>query len=244
MSLDLSSLIELERLDREIAKLENSKMEFPKRVTEMEAELLEKQGAVKVLQDRLEAIEADINKLNNKQEENNQALSTSNERISLVKNNKEYDAVLLEISERKAMISKIASQLDKKNSAKQEIVAQLEEAEKEFNALKEELQPQIDELKEKINSIDDDIAKVENEKKSVLPNVPKNFLEDYNAILAKRKNGRVLSVITNSSSACSFCYQILNARVKKEAKISNSPVLCENCGSIVVWQEEPETEEA
>lgn len=235
MSIDLSSLIELEKLDREIARLENSKMEYPKKVTSMEAALLEKKGALTAAESKLEANNADIHKCDVALTDNETALGTSHDRLNLVTNNREYDAILLEINERKEMIEKDRRKKKKFVDKNESLEAAITAAKEEYDATVAELQPQIDDLKSKIGSIDDDVAVVLAKREEVEPTVTPVFLPEYNRIRERRKNGRALSVINESATACGYCYQILNARVRKEAQSSKEPVYCESCGSIVVW---------
>lgn len=243
MSVDLNSLIELEKIDREIARLENSKMEYPKKVTGMEAVLLEKKGILTAAEGKLETLLNDIRKCENALNDNKAALDTSHDRLNLVKTNREYDAILLEISERKEMIEKDRKKLLKHNEKKEDLEAEIAAANEALETETSELQPQIDDLKSKIGSIDEDIAEVEKERVAVEPTVPENFLSEYNRIRVNRKSGRTLSVINEKSTACGYCYQLLNARIHKGAQTSKDPLYCENCGSIVVWDDTKVVEE-
>jgi predicted nucleic acid-binding Zn-ribbon protein len=243
MSVDLKSLIELQRFDREIAKLEKSKMEFPKKVSEMEATLLEKKGALTAAEGKLETLTKDINKSTVALEDNEAALATSHDRLNMVKTNREYDAILLEISERKEMIEKDRKKKQKFAARNESLETEIAEAKNEYENVVAELQPQIDDLKSKIGSIDDDIAKVEVKRNEVEPLVPELFLSEYNRIREKRKNGIALSVVNEGSRACSYCYQVLNARAQKAAHNTSKPIYCENCGSIIVWDNEPPVDE-
>ncbi len=244
MSVDLKSLIELQNLDREIAKLERSKMEFPKKVTEMEATLLEKKGILTAAEGKLETLTKDINKSLTALEDNKAALETSHDRLNLVKTNREYDAILLEISERKEMIDKDRKKQQKFKTRNEALDLEISAAKEVYESAAAELQPQIDELTSKIGSIDEDIEKVVISRKDSEPKVPEAFLSEYNRIREKRKNGIALSVVSESSRACGYCYQVLNARAQKAAHSIKDPIYCENCGSIIVWDHNaPEPEE-
>ncbi len=243
MSVDLSCLIELEQLDREVAKLENSKMEYPVKVTEMEAVLLEKKGILTVAEGKLDTVKTDIRKCETALEDNKEALATSHDRLNLVKTNREYDAILLEITERKAMIEKDRKKLLKLTDKKKAAETEISDAMESLDESAEDLQPQIDDLSSKIESIDDDVSKVVADRAGAESTVPEKYLSEYNRIRSNRKNARVLSVINDRSNACGYCYQILSARVRKEAQVSSVPVICENCGSIIVWDSAPPVDE-
>ncbi len=237
MSIDLQCLVDLERLDREIASLENSKKEYPRKVSEMEAVLLAKKGVQSVAQGKLDVVANDIRKCEQSLVDNQAGLDTSHDRLNIVKTNREYDAILLEITERKEMIERDRKKIVKLNEKKATFEKDLAEVSDAYSSLVEELQPNIDELKLKIDSIDDDVKVVIENRVTVEASVPEEFLTEYNRILEKRKNARVLCVVDDKSVACSHCHQVINARTRKNALLSESPVLCENCGSIIVWQE-------
>ncbi len=237
MSVDLQCLVELERLDREIAKLENSKMEYPKKVTLLDALLLEKKGVRSMAQSKLDVLCSDIRKCETSLQENQLGLETSHDRLNQVKTNREYDAILLEITERKEMIERDRKKLQKHTEKQAVLEKELADRSAEYDAVVAENQPVIDELKAKIGSIDDDVSAVVVARTELAKTVPEEFLTEYSRIHEKRKSGRILSVVNDRSPACSHCHQVINARSRKNALTSDSPVLCENCGSIIVWQE-------
>lgn len=243
MSVDLQCLIDLEALDRAIAKLENSKMEYPRKVAEMEEILLKKKDILSVAEEKLESLQKDIAKTNSSLEENRLGLDTSHDRLNLVKTNREYDAILLEITERKEMIEKDRKKKMKFAEKVEANEAQVAEAQSEFDTISAELQPQIDDLTSKIASIDDDVAEVTSKRSAIETTVPADYLEEYNRILERRKSARVLSIVTDQSHACSHCYQVLNANIRKQAQVATKPTHCENCGSLIVWQKIEKVEE-
>jgi len=237
MSIDLQCLVELERLDREIANLENSKMEFPKKVTDMEATLQEKKANRSMAQGKLDVLLNDIRKCEQSLTDNQHGLDTSHDRLNLVKTNREYDAILLEITERKEMIERDRKKNQKFAEKKSVLEKELADATELYENTESELQPIIDELTAKIGSIDDDVVVVKIKRDIAVKDVPEDFLTEYNRIHEKRKNARVLCIVNDKSAACSHCHQVINARIRKNALTSDSPILCENCGSIIVWQE-------
>ena len=102
----LQSLVDLEKIDIEIARLENSKEEFPRTVSKMEDELKEKKDVLSGIERSITEQETGLFAAENSLKESTEGLDHSHARLNDVKTNREYDAVLLEINERKDMIER------------------------------------------------------------------------------------------------------------------------------------------
>lgn len=231
----LQSLIDLEKIDIEIARLENSKEEYPRKVEEMESELAEKKDALSAIERSITEQETGLANSEQSVLDSQEALERSHVRLNDVTTNKEYDAVLLEINERKEMIERARKKKVRFSEKLKSLTEEISAVREEYDAIYNEKQPIIDDLKSKIASIDDDVKRVAESRENLLKEVPANYLSMYTTISAKRKSGRVLAPITADSPACSYCFQILTPNVHKRVQSADRPVTCENCGSIFVW---------
>lgn len=243
MSVELTSLIRLERLDTEIARLEKSKQEYPKKVQEMLSTLGMQESVSSKATTKKEQFDSDVSRTENDLIEQQEKLKNSHSRLSLVKTNREYDAVLLEINEWKDAIEKSRKKLDKLYEREESIVVEAEKAAEELQTVSVELQPQIDDLSSKIASIDDDIAKVVETRDQAILEIPKNYARLRQSILQRRKNGRFLSVVSQETKACTYCYQVLSPNIQKRVQSSDTLVVCENCGTVFIWEHKSPTSE-
>lgn len=235
--MEVKSLIELEKLDIEIARLEKSKKSYPLEVDEMETRLKELKDVLDKAESKLDTCEREKAHASNEYSSNKSELERSHEKLNAVNTEREYDAMLLEISERKAMIEKASKKIKKCADDIVSLTEDVTTAKTEYDSLVSELQPKIDDLKEKIGSIDTDIVAVVEKRPSVESEVPESFLRSYKNILKNRKNGRSLSIVKKDTVTCGYCYQLLTPNAVKNAKESETPVFCENCGSIFVWED-------
>ena len=98
------NLLNIESLDIQIAKLENSKLEYPKRLQELKDDIAQKERELSTAKENAGKIEKNIASTNIDLETHKEELAQSRERLNNVKNNKEYDAVQKEIRKRKMFV--------------------------------------------------------------------------------------------------------------------------------------------
>ena len=236
-----NKLLCLEILDIEIAQLENSKWEFPKKLAELKEVIAQKEQFFSVAKNNFEKTEKDISSAAIDLERQKKELEQSYERLNEVKNNKEYDAVQKEIRKRKAFVEETQHSIAKLKDKLPQTEGEFKAAQDLLEKTKAENSPEIDDLTNKIASIDSDILEKTAEKEKIVPLVPQNWLSVYNSILpGRKKSGKVLSLISSDSKVCAYCGQRLSPNMLKKIAISVNPVVCENCGSLFVFEEKSE----
>jgi len=233
-----NKLINIEILDIEIAQLENSKLEYPRKLEELKGIIAKKEQIYLSAKNAFEKIEKDISSANIDLDTQKKELEQSYERINDVKNNKEYDAVQKEIRKRKAFVEETQHNIAKYKEKLPLAENDYKQATEEFEKTKTENMPEIDALTSKIASIDSDISQKNAEKEKITPLIPQEWIVLYSSILTTRKkNGQVLSHISPESKICTYCGQRLSPNMLKKITTSVSPVVCENCGSLFVFEE-------
>jgi len=70
----------------------------------------------------------------------------------------------------------------------------------------------------------------------VAPLINKSILRTYDLIRKRRKQGRVISHVTETRT-CSVCYKELEPQLMNEIKRSSKLIMCQSCGSIFIWTE-------
>lgn len=233
-----NKLLKIGALDIEIAQLENSKLEYPKKLSELKATIREKEMTLLVSQNNLAGIEKGLSSENIELEANKKALDDGYERLNEVKTNKEYDAVQKEIKKRKSFVDENNHNIAKLKEKLSIAEENLKLAEEDFDKVKNENSAEIEDLTNKIAAIDNDISTKIAEKEKIVPEIPQNLMNLYNSILVgRKKSGKVISLISSDSKVCSYCKQKLSPNILKKIVTSTSPVVCENCGSLFVFEE-------
>jgi len=233
---DLENLIKLQEIDLRIKEQELAKEQYPAAVLDLENQIKKTQNVCTNAKSKLDQLTGSVKNIDEQTEKARESLSKSQERLSSIKTNREYDAVHKEIEAQKNLLGNSEG---KKKSIEADIEKQtkiVEEAQTELEKTQSELQPQIDDLKSKIGSIDSNIAEITKERDAVSPLVSKATQRTYDSIRTKRKTGRAVSLV-GSNKTCSVCFRVLQPQLANEVRRGSKIIICESCGSMLIWDE-------
>ncbi|MBN1601421.1 MAG: hypothetical protein JW915_07415 [Chitinispirillaceae bacterium] len=231
---DLVLLMQLQEIDLRIKEQELAQENFPVEVTQLEQEITKMKAALDHANEKLRKATAEKTTFEEQIQKAKDGLDKSQDRLNNIKTNREYDAVHAEIEAQKHMVN--TAETRKKNIIEE--IERLQEAVNEAQSMYEAAvsnnEPKIKELKEKITAIDSTIATIVKERDVLVPQIGKHILRPYDLIRKKRKNGKALSLINNNRN-CSVCFKVLEPQLYNEIKRGLKLIICENCGSIMVW---------
>lgn len=227
-------LVELQRLDSQILKLEDELGAIPERIRELEGVFNEKSADLK-------KHENNVKELQLKRKEKEGELQTKEETIKKytsqmyqVKTNKEYTALQEEIGRVKAdnslieeAILKIFDQVDAENK---EIASQKEFLKKEEAAMAQEKK----ELDADTLRIKADADKLKTTRGELAAKVDQKILARYDRILANKDGLAVVPIVGES---CQGCFGRMPAQVINEVRMKSAVICCENCTRILYFEE-------
>jgi hypothetical protein len=237
---DLENLIELQNIDLRVQELEQSKEDFPREVEELERRIEEAGQATRNLQEKLDSARTERQNAADEIENARQSLEKSQERLSMITTNREYDAVHAEIEANKQILANSENRMKNYSENIERLESELEESRKQEEEIRTESEPKLNELREKIASIDSTIAEAVKEREKVLPDIGRPFLRPYEHIHSRRKSGRVLSMVNANEGTCTICFKVLERQLVNEVKRGDKLTICQSCGSLLVWNPENE----
>lgn len=237
---DLESLIGIQKIDIQISQLIQSQADFPKNLADLEATVAKAKNDVDAITKKIASLEADKKNIQDKVIEAKNALDKSQDRLNSIKTNREYDAVHSEIENFKNVIAGADNKIQHIDSEHEKQNQALETATAEYEKVKTENQGKIEEFKAKLSTIDTSIAALNVERAKACADVPKPALRTYEHILKRKKNGKVLSFITIDSRTCTNCFKVLETQLINEIRRGSKMITCQNCGSIFIWENQPE----
>lgn len=235
LKIQLSSLIQLQEVDSEIYSLTREKQSKPEEIKAIEASFESKKQHLLSLEKTL----LDLQK-QRKDQELELAVKEANakklqEQLFKLKTNKEYQAMLQEISGVKAdasviedKILQIMDQADKIKTESENEKLKLKEEEKVFSAEKDKIQARIKE-------IDARLAQLEAKRKQVAPGIEALIFAQYERILSSRDG---LSIVTVKNNSCQGCNMLLPPQVINLIKMYEHIVTCEVCNRILYIENE------
>ena len=225
-------LIELQRVDHQIALFRSELESFPKRLREADAKLTGARAEVATAKDALTKINSERKKFEFEGQEWKDRARKYRDQSGAVKTNEAYRALQHEIANAEAQVAKAEDrQLEvmmKAEEAERRVKlteSRLREAEQDLAAEKKAIEAQAGEIKKKL-----DAATAEREK--VIAPVPED-LRDLYARVAKRHAGTAMALVRDDQ--CRGCGLRVLPHIVQElnSETSEEVYRCESCGLIL-----------
>jgi len=235
----LSYLIELQKLDLNIDKINVKKRELPEKVVRMDEEFIIYTASMDESKKKFD----DLNKHHGEKEDKLRrgidTLKKIKERLLEVKTNKEYQAILKEIE-----------MIENKNSeTEDEIISALEELdhvrvdlkakEKDFNAYRLKYEKEKKEIEGEISQLDVDFSECVQLSNDLRRQIRNELLKKYETIKGKR-NG--LAVVLVWKEVCGGCHMNIPPQLYIELQRSTDLLSCPNCNRIIYWFNQDKTD--
>ena len=239
MDKQLSYLIELQKLDLNIDKINVKKRELPEKVVRMDEEFIIYTASMDESKKKFD----DLNKHHGEKEDKLRrgidTLKKIKERLLEVKTNKEYQAILKEIE-----------MIENKNSeTEDEIISALEELdhvrvdlkakEKDFNAYRLKYEKEKKEIEGEISQLDVDFSECVQLSNDLRRQIRNELLKKYETIKGKR-NG--LAVVLVWKEVCGGCHMNIPPQLYIELQRSTDLLSCPNCNRIIYWFNQDKTD--
>lgn len=233
---DLKYLVQLQEIDLRIKEQELAQEQYPAAVEELKKQIAQAESALAAVKEKMALAENDKKNWEDQVNKAQAGLEKSQDRLNSIRTNREYDAVHAEIEAQKGIINGAEHRRNALGAEIQKLGEAVAAAQAELDRIKGENEPKINDLLQKTGAIDSIIAQINKEREAVLPNVGKHILRQYDLIRSRRKTGRVISTV-RSNRTCTVCYKVLEPQLFNEIKRSTKIILCQSCGSIMVWSQ-------
>jgi predicted nucleic acid-binding Zn-ribbon protein len=231
----LEALVELQVVDTYLNKIIQLRGNLPFEVQELEDEIMSIDLKIQDIQSKIDANKKNISGLKISIKEQEDLIKKYEEQQMLIKNNREYEAILKEIElsnlEIQAFKRKIAI-AEKQNSEYKELL----------DVFTEKKQSKLHDLEIKQKELKEIVALTEKEEKELgevrnklVQNVDARLLASYERI--KRNMRNRLAVVGTEREACGGCFAVVPPQRINEIKQIKKIIVCENCGRILVDNE-------
>lgn len=234
----LKNLIELQRIDLEIARLHSQMAAFPKRLAEAEAPVAAARGALAQFRDARLANVKERKKLELDVESWKEKARKYRGQSAEVKSNEAYKALLHEIEAAEAQARKAEDKLLDDMIGGEEYEGQVKAGENtlaEAEAASKHIRESLDAERAHLERA---VAILGEEREAALTGVPEDLLFRYHK-LSKRYHG--LAVARMVGEACTGCRVHLRPNMVQRVRQLDSEeiVECESCTRILYYIEEP-----
>ena len=231
MNQTLEQLIKLQEIDHRLMEIKEHMGDLPKTVESQELEITTIQSKNEQKQIRIDQIDKDIRHHESEIEDFSTKLKKYKEQLFLVKSNKEYDAISLEIDHMKTTISEsetVQLQFEEEK-------AELEETTKlntnKIESTSESLASNRIALQSAMAETTQEQKKLESNRNILYKDIELTYLNQYETLRKARDVG-MASII---SSACGGCYSQLPPQIVIEIKENKQIITCPGCGILQFW---------
>jgi uncharacterized protein len=230
----LLQLLELQEIDKELKALEEAKDKYPAEIAERQEEIGQATETLRMQEEELEECEKSHRTLERELETARESLVQHEARFTEVTNNREYDALQLEIDSNKTKISECETQILQRIERAEELKSAIDAEKEEVDGVREEKQARIDELQEKLNTLQDQVSGVEEKRRNSGETIPRRLFTIYER--SRKPPGMRLAAVRKGS--CGVCFRQLPPQARSNVRRSEELLYCEHCGAIQVWDEE------
>lgn len=226
----LKDLVVLQQYEDEISRIEKELSEVDERVNRLDTELTEYEDKVERNRQLLDALKKQYRSDESEVQMIESQVVKSQEKLSAVKTNKEYQSTLKEIDDLKAKASQIEDRMI-------EVLDQIESAESEGRedlADLAEVKIQVEEKQKQIRSQSEQkqgvLSSCLQERDVVLERLDSNTREHYNRV---KRQGRGIAVAAVVDAVCQVCRMNIPPQLFNELMRMDGMLMCPNCQRII-----------
>ena len=240
MNPDLEKLIELEKVDHEIARLNEEIATLPRRVAAIEEKLADDKAAVEQAKTAIKENEAGRRKQEAEIQSFQQKIIKYREQSSSVKTNDEYRALMHEVEFAEKQISACEDKI-------LELMIGLETQEKALKAAEARMKAEAVEVeKEKAEArtrtAEDEklLAGLGGKRDGLRSGVADSTLAHYDRVLRQRKT----AIAEARGQKCTACFVMMRPQIWEEVRTNEQIITCSSCARIFFYDpsHEPQPE--
>jgi hypothetical protein len=231
MNADLQKLIELEKVDREIARLSDEVAALPKRVAAIEEQLAEHKTAVEKAKAALKTNEADRRKLEAEIQTFQQKIVKYREQSSSVKTNEEYKALMHEVEFAEKQISGCEDKILDLMVALETQEKALKSAEAGLKTEAAEVEKEKAEARTRTAEDQKELEILAGKRGGLRTGVEDSVLAHYDRVLRQRKS----AIAEAREQKCTACFVMIRPQTWQEIMTNEQIVTCGSCGRIFFY---------
>jgi predicted nucleic acid-binding Zn-ribbon protein len=227
-------LLSVQNVDLRILDLESEVAAIPLKVRKWDAALTTKSAELEEIKAKVDEIKKEQRHFERELEQKQVNLSKYNAQLPLIKTNREYKAILVEIDTVEKEISDIEEEILTKMTEVEEIEVKATAKREEVAQAEQEAKEEKDKLEQKRRELEGLLEGSRSERDHLISDVDAALLGQYDRIRS-RKGGLALSHIDDES--CGACHMALPPQLVNEV-IGGKIKSCPSCNRLLYWNEE------
>jgi predicted nucleic acid-binding Zn-ribbon protein len=231
MNADLQKLIQLEKVDSEIARVSTEVAALPRRVAEIERQLSEAKAKVEQARTAIKSQEQKRRSLESDIQSHQQRIAKFRDQSLDVKTNDQYRALMHEIEFTQAEIRKAEDKILEIMEGAELFDRQVKASESELKAQSAQVEKEKEEART-LTALDEARLKESQAERSGLRSVVNSdLLHLYDRVLKARKT----ALAEAREQRCTACFVLMRPQKWNEAKAGTEVMTCDSCGRILFY---------
>ena len=233
MKEQIQALVQLQDIDYQANKVQIELEEGRRKLNSLESDLQELAEKISIQTEEMQAVRKRQRELEGEIEAAKILAERSRERLSSIKSNREYKALLREIDDGTKRISDMEEEV-------MEIMTQVEEAEKVIAGLEEEkkavetaVQDEAAEVSARSADVEKKLKTFESSREKICKMVEPQILSRYNLILRNRDSMAMAAV---EDAVCKACHMGIPPQTYNELQVGDKMLFCPHCDRILYWR--------
>ncbi len=229
---ELSHLIDLHELDKEILGLTQTLEKLPQELQGVEQVMADLKAQQEEHQRELESLLGQRRQLETEVADLEAGISSSRQRLMEIKNNIEYKAMLKEIAfkedqrdQKETLVLELLEKVEAKNQELAALAARLAEQESILETLKAEVEAQSAKLRAEVTVLED-------KRQSLRKAVPPALLKRYEFIRSRRNGSAIAEV---REGVCLGCHMNILPQQFIDLQKGEEMLQCPHCQRILYW---------
>ena len=232
--MSMENLIELQGIDTKLRDLNDLLGDLPSKVEGLNKQEISIKSSLQDNKDRLKTLEVELNKKEVDISQLDGKVDNLKNQLYLVTNNKQYDALMVEIDHLKDKKSVAENDTIDLLDEKEKLVQDVKTMESELTGLSEDLSKRRAKLETAISESADEKLVLENERKARVDKIDLNIISVYDRVMDAR-NG--LAVVHLEGSGCGGCGAHIPPQTLTEVRAEKGIHRCDICGRFLYNQE-------
>jgi predicted nucleic acid-binding Zn-ribbon protein len=237
MSPDLQRLIDLQRLETQIADARAAIAAHPQRLAEADAQLAAATQVLESAKSRLKdnqearrALDKDVALYQGR-------LSKFRDQQSAVKTNKEYQALGHEIETAQNDLGAVELKVIERMVEADAIAADVKQAEGAFAARRKEIDAQKKQMADELSAVETSLKTATEQRAALLAQIEPRLIATFEQVARVRKG--IAVTMATRDGLCSVCHVRLRPQVFQQVRHNDTIIQCDSCQRILYYVPPP-----
>ncbi|MDI7259434.1 MAG: C4-type zinc ribbon domain-containing protein [Thermodesulfobacteriota bacterium] len=229
----LELLWELQKIDLDLKNINEDRERYPREMKKLDEKQHFEKERIQQEREKLETLEKDRRQKERDLVGEQDKIKRSEGRMSEVKTNKEYQALLSEIETFREAVSRIEEEILLVMDEIDQLKKDLSKREKEITISVEKFEAEKKKIQERM--VQDDLVwkKKQERKESLSKQIESKLFKIYNTLKEKRLG---IGMVCVKHETCHGCFVNVPPQMFIEVQKNNSLIRCPNCNRILYWE--------